>query len=130
MSKKKPQVTNEPKTYPIRPDFKHKFKPGEARDKIRDIVQKHLADATYTQDNLPKWNIAIANEVRHELYKSLGVDKRYKFLIQIYCGENKKQGVRIGTRCLWDKECDDACWYSFKNDSIYCLVWVFALYLY
>ena len=89
MSKKKPAAPNEPKTYPIHPDFKFKFKPAEAREKIREIMEKHLVDATYSQDNLSKWNVAIANEVRREMSKSLGVDKRYKFLIQIYSGENK-----------------------------------------
>ena len=130
MNKKKQQVSNEPKTYPIRPDFKHKFKPGEAKEKVKEIVEKHLAGAVYVHDNLIKWNTAIGNEVRHELHKSLGIDKRYKLIIQVYSGENKKHGIRVGSRCLWDKECDDACWYSFKNDTMYCLVWVFALYLY
>ena len=87
--KKKQVVHNEPKTYPIHPDFKFKFKPTEAREKIKEIVDKHLIDATYSQDNLSKWNTLIGNDVRREMSKTLGVDKRYKFVIQIYSGENK-----------------------------------------
>lgn len=31
---------------------------------------------------------------------------RYKFMVQVIVGENKGEGVRVGTRCLWDTATD------------------------
>lgn len=31
---------------------------------------------------------------------------RYKFMVQVIVGENSGEGVRVGTRCLWDASTD------------------------
>ena len=40
---------------------------------------------------------------------------RYKFVVQVILGENKSQGVRVASRCLWDPETDNYATFSFKN---------------
>ena len=57
-------------------------------------------------------------------------DKRYKYIVQVIIGQNSGQGVRVGSRCFWDEDTDDAAWVSFQNDSLFCLVTAFAVYLY
>ena len=40
---------------------------------------------------------------------------RYKFVVQVVMGENKAQGVRVASRCLWNPETDNYATYNFKN---------------
>ena len=53
---------------------------------------------------------------------------RYKIVVQVGLGEVRGQGVRVASRCLWDTESDNQASYSFKNDSLWCSVIVFAFY--
>ncbi len=40
---------------------------------------------------------------------------RYKFVVQVVLGQNKRQGVRVASRCLWDVDNDSHASFSFKN---------------
>lgn len=55
---------------------------------------------------------------------------RYKYLVQVVMGEMKGAGVRMGARCLWDPNTDKICEEVFMNDSLFCCVAVFGVYLY
>mmetsp|Transcript_30143 Transcript_30143/g.29637 ORF Transcript_30143/g.29637 Transcript_30143/m.29637 type:complete len:83 (-) Transcript_30143:160-408(-) len=82
MSKNKSKVKVPQKTYPTGPDFKGKFRPGEALVKVKEIVDSKLEGASYTQDKLSLWNTEICNDIRHEL-KGLAKD-RYKYVVQAW----------------------------------------------
>ena len=71
----------------------------------------------------------IADEAKQEL-KSLGKDKRYKYIVQVIIGQNNGQGVRVGSRQFWDEDTDDCATVTYMNDSVFCLVAAFALYFY
>ena len=99
MSKKK-DTKDKPKTektYQIRPQFKDKFRPGEAKEKIEKILHEHLKGKQKTPQELNQLTKEIADQVKKEL-KDLGKDKRYKFLVQCILGQNIGQGVRVGSR--------------------------------
>mmetsp|Transcript_6634 Transcript_6634/g.5739 ORF Transcript_6634/g.5739 Transcript_6634/m.5739 type:complete len:83 (+) Transcript_6634:35-283(+) len=81
--KKKSMINTAPKAYPTCPDFKSKFRPGEAKEKIKEIVDRNLLDASYSQDKLSQWNTTIANEIRHEL-KNIMKKERYKYVVQVW----------------------------------------------
>lgn len=53
---------------------------------------------------------------------------RYKVVVQVVMGENKLQGVRVASRCLWDADTDGFATHSYKNDSLWCTAMVFAVY--
>ena len=127
ISKKAAAQANQ--TFQVRPAFKDKFRPSEAKAKIEEIVQNKLKDQTYQLEHLANWTKSIADDVKQEL-RNLGKDKRYKFLVQVIIGENKGQGVRVGSRCFWDADTDDCTWVTFINESLFCLVAAFAVYLY
>ena len=42
---------------------------------------------------------------------------RYKIVVQCVVGQNKAQGVRVASRCLWDASTDNFASFSFKNVS-------------
>jgi hypothetical protein len=43
---------------------------------------------------------------------------RYKYVVQVFLGENKGQGARVASRCLWDTETDNYATFSYKNVSL------------
>ncbi len=40
---------------------------------------------------------------------------RYKFMVQVLIGENRGQGVRMGSRCFWDSNTDSQASETFIN---------------
>lgn len=44
--------------------------------------------------------------------------ERYKIAVQVVVGENKGQGVRVTSKCLWDANIDNHASYTFMNVSI------------
>ena len=148
MTTKKNQKGNKEgeKTYQIRPVFTKKFRPQvsstyrqfltfnfllfqEAKDKIEVIVKTKLMGKPFNQQESTGWCKDIADETKAEL-KNLDKDKRYKFLVQCVVGQNIGQGVRVGSRQFWDEDTDDVTWVSYVNDSLFCMVSAFAVYLY
>lgn len=48
--------------------------------------------------------------------------------MQVFYGEMKGQGLRIGSKCLWDPNFDNWASYTFTNESIHCTGIVFGVY--
>ena len=62
--------------------------------------------------------------------RALGKDSRYKYLIQVIVGQNKGQGVRMGSRQFWDKDTDNLATVTVIKKEIFITVCAFAVYLY
>ncbi len=54
---------------------------------------------------------------------------RYKLVVQAMLGEQKSQGVRIASRCLWDVESDNVATFAWQSDSMWCTVMCWGLYM-
>ena len=54
---------------------------------------------------------------------------RYKIIVQVFVGQQKQQGIRVASRCLWDTETDSVGSYTYNNDSLWATVMVFGLYV-
>lgn len=53
---------------------------------------------------------------------------RYKIVVQVVLGENKGQGTRIASRCLWETDTDNSASYAYKSDALWCVAMVFGCY--
>jgi hypothetical protein len=53
---------------------------------------------------------------------------RFKLGIQVIFGENKGQGMRIASKCLWDVNFDNWASFTYINDKTYCTGIVFGVY--
>lgn len=49
-------------------------------------------------------------------------------MVQTVVGQQKQQGVRVASRCLWDTDTDNYSTYTFTNDTLWCTVMCFGLY--
>ncbi|CAM9459432.1 unnamed protein product [Discosporangium mesarthrocarpum] len=54
---------------------------------------------------------------------------RYKYVVQVVMGEQRGAGVRMGNRCYWDTDTDNCASETFINDSLFCVVAAYAVYL-
>ena len=53
---------------------------------------------------------------------------RYKILSVITIGQKKDQGVRVGSRFLWDADRDSFCAVDWSNKHLYAVGTVYAVY--
>jgi tctex1 domain-containing protein 2 len=114
--------------YQIKPKQREKFKPAKTKEILQEIMSNTLKDKTYSHDKAQEFSRFIADDVKSRL-KNMNLP-RYKFLVQVTVGEQKGQGVRVGTKCFWDYDTDYCTSEVFQNDSLFCLCVVYAVYLY
>ena len=94
-------------------------------------MNANLEGKSYNDADCRDWSEDIATEVREAIKSELNVP-RYKIVVQASIGEMKDQGVKVASRCLWaggpDKGTDNYASASFKNESLWASVVVWALY--
>ncbi|KAM6921318.1 dynein light chain Tctex-type protein 2B isoform 1-T1 [Xenentodon cancila] len=115
-------------TYLIRPNYQHKFKPAIVKECIREIVREQLSGVQYDPEKVPELTRSLADCVKDKV-KDAGFDK-YKLVIQVVIGEQRGQGVKMSSKCLWDTDTDSCAEDVFMNDSLFCVVTVFGSYKY
>ncbi|KAM8745635.1 dynein light chain Tctex-type protein 2B [Acanthopagrus schlegelii] len=115
-------------TYLIRPNHQHKFKPAIVKECIREIVRERLSGMQYDPEEVPELSRSLAESIKDKV-KHLGFD-RYKLVVQVVIGEQRGQGVKMSSRCLWDADTDNYAEDVFMNDSLICVVAVFGSYYY
>lgn len=77
---------------------------------------------------MPDWCRAISDKIKTHI-KNLGYE-RYKVVVEVVIGEQRGEGVRMGTRCLWDSDTDSYASDVFMNDSLFCCAAAFGIYYY
>lgn len=56
--------------------------------------------------------------------------ERYKYIVQVVLGSQKGQGVQAGCRNFWDADTDGVAFEQYIDDNLFCLVTVWAVYVY
>ncbi|XP_026179604.1 dynein light chain Tctex-type protein 2B [Mastacembelus armatus] len=115
-------------TYLIRPNHQHKFKPAIVKECIHEIVRERLSGVIYDPEQVPELSRSLADCIKDKV-KNTGFD-RYKLVVQVVIGEQRGQGVKMSSRCLWDADTDNYAEDVFLNDSLFCVVAVFGSYYY
>mmetsp|Transcript_11156 Transcript_11156/g.32955 ORF Transcript_11156/g.32955 Transcript_11156/m.32955 type:complete len:135 (-) Transcript_11156:83-487(-) len=118
----------EDNTYVVHPEYKNKFRPGPAREIIRDVLQSKLEKATYNMETTQVLTKQVADDIKDRL-KELTLP-RYKIVVQVAIGEQRGQGVRMGSRCFWDADTDSYASETYSNESLFCVATAYGVYLY
>lgn len=82
----------------------------------------------YSQTESSKWTTYLADETSTRI-KNLYM-KRYKHIVQVTLGQQTGAGCRYIARCKWDAESDAQISEYFTNETIFCVIVVFGIYLY
>ena len=129
--------TSQDQQYQIKPKRKDKFKPGEFKKTIKDLLNEKFKASeekskatisTYQPEHTTNLSKDIAEDIKSHL-KKLELP-RYKYVVQVMIGEQKGQGIRVGSKCLWDFDTDYCTYETYLTDSLFVLVTVYAIYLY
>ena len=117
--------TYEP-TYRMKPYDEKKFSPSAVQKACEEVVNAALTGKAWNGEEEAVWAVDITEQIKEKV-RAMGFD-RYKIVCQIVLGQNKQQGVRVASRCLWDTETDSYASYTFTSDSIWCTAMVFGCY--
>ena len=121
------QQQQEP-AFQIRPAFEQKFRPGAVKEAIHRVINDLLVGKAYEADLVAGWCKTISDGIKVRV-KEMGYD-RYKIVVEVVIGEQRGEGVRMGTRCLWDSDTDNYASDVFMNDSLFCCAAAFGIYYY
>jgi hypothetical protein len=97
----------------VRIAYRDKVSVVAMKEIIQVCFQEKLKNAQYEGDKCSSLAKNIADSIKNRL-KSLQYD-RYKYIVQIYIGERRDQGVRVGSRCYWDSNSDNQATETFMN---------------
>ena len=117
----RPRLAN---TYQMEPE--RKFKPTEIQKLVYDVLEERLEDMSYEPEKCRYLVVSLANEIRHRV-KQMGF-ARYKIVCTVDMGSIAEQGLRVASRCLWDKVQDSLGTATFKNESLFAVGTVFGVY--
>ena len=93
---------------------------------IKAVLERFLSSEKYNAKTSSKICKEIAQQLRFEI-KELGFS-RHKIVCQVLLSENKEQGLKVASRCLWGEgtDCFESATYS--NTSLYAIAMVHGAY--
>lgn len=84
----------------------------------------------YKQEEIIALNKKICEDIKNKLNSSNANLKNYKIFVHSIIGEKKGQGIKMGSKCLWDTNSDNMVTASYENNIVYCVVSAFGIYYY
>lgn len=120
----RPQKVVFENTYKMEPNKKLELKEVEKlmENTLESFLQNVTYDAIRCRSLVNSLSLTIREQVKLLDYK------RYKVTCWVNIMENKSQGVRIASRCLWDDKKDNQVSAVYCNTSLVCLATVFLVY--
>ncbi len=119
----KPSVQME-NTYQLTP--MKRFPQTLVKNIIKEVLVGYLAEESYDADLCRQISKTLSDVVKARV-KDLDLP-RYKIICMIHIGQLKDQGLRMGSRCLWDSSSDSFSNYEYRNQSLFAIGTVYAIY--
>ncbi|CAD5124538.1 DgyrCDS12816 [Dimorphilus gyrociliatus] len=111
-------------TYKLKPDKKILY--NQIKHIVDNVLKTIFDNFDYDSKRAKMICPVISQEIQREL-KQLCVE-RYKFVCQVFIGENKKQSIQLGSRCTWDVTTDNSASGCYQTATAFCCATVFAVY--
>ncbi|MBN3302226.1 TC1DA protein, partial [Amia calva] len=93
---------------------------------LKDVLTSYLQEERYEAELCRQMTKTISEVIKARV-KDLMIP-RYKIIVLISIGQLNEQNMRVGSRCLWDPTNDTFSSYSFRNDSLFAVANVYAVY--
>ena len=115
-------------TYRTEPKEDQKFDPAAVKSVVDAIFLEQIEkkNLVWDEEECRELSLDLCDEIKEKV-KALAFP-RYKIIVQVSVGENKKQGVLVTSRCLWNTNTDNYCSVSYKNDQIWANAIIFGAY--
>jgi len=100
------------------------FEPSDIKSLIKKTLDEVLSKNAYDPAKVQDWANQGVEKILQELQKKA---ERYKFVVTCTIMQRKGAGLHSTSSCLWDKTSDNCCSDKWENETMYCIVSVFAL---
>ena len=104
-----------------------KFFPDRVSDIIRNQLEHSLGEVTYDQQMCSKLACELSESIKDEVKQKVDLPRR-KLVSFVTIGEERGQGVRVVSRCIWNEKFDNYASSSYKNSSLFAVGVVFAVF--
>ncbi|GAB66417.1 dynein light chain type 2 [Plasmodium cynomolgi strain B] len=99
---------------------------NDSSNENEDEQENYFEKKPPIKSNYDKMAINLVDEVQQFIKPY--VNERHKIVVQGIIGENKKQGIHVASKSLWNVETDNYISAKYVNDFIFVTVMVFLLY--
>ncbi|EDO45313.1 predicted protein, partial [Nematostella vectensis] len=112
-------------TYRMEPS--NRFSHKKVKDIIEEAFQEHLNEHSYEAEFCKHMTTKLSELIKQRV-KHLGFT-RYKLICIVYIGQVMNQGMRIGSRCLWNTNFDNVVEGSYRNGNLFAVATVFGAFV-
>lgn len=111
-------------TYQTAPNSK--FPTAKIRYIISDVLESCLRHEKY-EPELCRQLSKTTSEIIKTRVREMNIP-RFKIICLVHIGQLNNQGLRIGSRCLWDSNSDTFSSYEFRNNKLFAIGSVYGVY--
>ncbi|EDV23101.1 Tctex1 domain-containing protein 1-B [Trichoplax sp. H2] len=119
------QLHHKENTYKMDPDVR--FPSAAIKSIVQDVLESYLQNESYDSEVCREMTKTVSEVIRSRV-KDLNL-RRYKLVSLVYIGQLTNQGVKLGSRCLWDPSNDNFSSHSYQNASLFAVATVYGIYL-
>ncbi|CAG5118781.1 unnamed protein product [Candidula unifasciata] len=114
-------------TYRLGPTPSQTFQPRKAEDVMKSVLESYLGGEKYSTEICSNLVQQISDVIKSKI-KDLGFSSRYKYVCLVTIGQNRRQGVAVASRSVWNPETDNFASASFSCGDLFAVANVFAAY--
>lgn len=115
-------------TYQLEPTpEQNKFYTEKVSRIIKSVLEKYLADVEYDYATFSKLTTELSDRIKEKVKEELELP-RHKVVSFVSVGQMKDQGVRVGSRCVWNPAWDHFASASYQTKSVFAVGVVYATY--
>lgn len=90
----------------------------------QDVVENTLQKRVYNTKEVQNW----VNLVSDNVIKSLtDFNKNFKYMVTCIIMQKSDAGLNVASTCYWNSQVDGYCTIKWENQSMFCIVNVFAV---
>ena len=120
------------KNYDLRPRFNAKFTKEKIYGVLKNILDEKMEyfQGEYDHERAIELNKQIVTDVKENLGSGKYNINRYKIIVHCIIGQKKGQGLKMGSKCIWESSTDSAVTASWENENTYAFVTAYGIYYY
>lgn len=116
-------------TYRTEPNEDERFQAYKIEPKLYDLLKDALKGKKYSSVQSGTYSKELSQDIMRETRLLMNnASPRYKLVAHVVIGEPTGQDIRVGSRCVWDSAFDNCASVVYKNDSLFAVATVFAIY--
>ncbi|CEP02144.1 Dynein light chain Tctex-type 1 [Plasmodiophora brassicae] len=102
------------------------FDHDEVKACIEQSVEPVLGQSVYHAKRVHDWTAAIIESVLKNLRQ---LDKNFKYIVTSTIMQRNGAGMHTSSACFWDLNTDGSCSVKWENQTMHCVVTVFAVHV-